>query len=787
MRILGWFILLLAGLLTAALSYLQVADLRGEAAWAARTFLGRSLTIDGALDVDLLPAPRLSVEGLSLANADWGSQPAMLTVGRAGARVDPWSLVRGPIRIEDVHAADVTVLLERGESGVSNWSLAGPEADADPDPADPGAWLTATADFEVPAIVDRATLSKVMVTVRGREDQRYRVESLEVKRVGDGRQRVSLSGDLLGLDLSLTGQVDGLAGHHAGEPLALDLEGTLDTLKLTVGGALGPAETLTAALSSEDPGALLKHFGAPLPVAGPLEVTATLETQRAGWHLEADSRLGPLHAGWQADLANGALAVQAIVRALDQIGAAFDIAGLPATDLTLGARLEARDAALIVTDGEAGIGEARATFEATLEGSAVEAALEATGPRLADLGFELPAIPFRVALSGNLAPDTVRVPDLNATIGDSDLTGTLELELGDRLALNGDFESGLLDLTPFLPDPEPPPDAEAEPAATAAGTAGDDNDGAPGSAEEAGSDDRPLFSSAPLPFHDLSRADVDLRLQAARFVRGPVELEALRMNARIEAARLTGDLTFQAPRGGGLEGQVSLDAAERPAQLTMVAATRDLRINLMSGDQPPEQIPPLSLAIDIDASGDSAHELAASASGRVLFTLGPGRVSTTPLPWLSGDLLTELLSTLNPFRDQDPYSELDCLVTLLELDSGDGKLPVMLYQGQKIKVVGGGSVDLDKERLNIEFNTQPREGIGVSADMFVTPFVTVSGPLNRPGIGLNKKGALLQGGAAFLTGGLSAVVTAAFDRARGAQDDCQRARDAARPDGAGPD
>ena len=79
-------------------------------------------------------------------------------------------------------------------------------------------------------------------------------------------------------------------------------------------------------------------------------------------------------------------------------------------------------------------------------------------------------------------------------------------------------------------------------------------------------------------------------------------------------------------------------------------------------------------------------------------------------------------------------------------------------------IVGGGDIDLNTEKLNIEFNTKPRKGVGVSADMFITPFIKLGGTLASPKIGLSKKGVLLSGGAAVLTGGLSFLFQGAADR-----------------------
>ena len=169
-----------------------------------------------------------------------------------------------------------------------------------------------------------------------------------------------------------------------------------------------------------------------------------------------------------------------------------------------------------------------------------------------------------------------------------------------------------------------------------------------------------------------------------------------------------------------------------------------------------------------------ADGAAASSSGRLLVTQGPGRVENNALGKLSGDLVAQIFSALNPFAKDEKYSNWECSVFALQIDKGDAAIGGMLAQGEKVKIVGGGAIDLKSEKLNIEFNTKPRKGVGVSADMFVTPFVELTGTLSEPRVGLNKKGALLSGGAAVLTGGLSLLVQGGLDRITGGVDSCQK-------------
>ena len=77
---------------------------------------------------------------------------------------------------------------------------------------------------------------------------------------------------------------------------------------------------------------------------------------------------------------------------------------------------------------------------------------------------------------------------------------------------------------------------------------------------------------------------------------------------------------------------------------------------------------------------------------------------------VSGDVLAQLFSALNPFAAEEEFSNWECTVFAIDFESGLGDISGFLLQGEKIMVVGGGKVDLKTERLNIEFNTKPREG-----------------------------------------------------------------------------
>ena len=68
------------------------------------------------------------------------------------------------------------------------------------------------------------------------------------------------------------------------------------------------------------------------------------------------------------------------------------------------------------------------------------------------------------------------------------------------------------------------------------------------------------------------------------------------------------------------------------------------------------------ILLDLTGSGRTQREMAASLNGKVRFYSGPGIVAASGVSMLFSDFLTELFSTLNPFAENSPYTELECTV-----------------------------------------------------------------------------------------------------------------------------
>lgn len=92
---------------------------------------GREFIISGNLDVNLSLNPKISVEGLSLANADWGTGQPMLATEKLSFRINPWKLLWGEIVLPELSISQPKILLEKSLDGKRNWILKKEEEEAE--------------------------------------------------------------------------------------------------------------------------------------------------------------------------------------------------------------------------------------------------------------------------------------------------------------------------------------------------------------------------------------------------------------------------------------------------------------------------------------------------------------------------------------------------------------------------------------------------------------------------------------------------------------------------------
>ena len=122
--LLKWSGLALVVLIAAAaliLLSVDVGSYREDIEAEFRKASGRDLVIGGDINLSISLNPALVAEQISIANADWGSRPAMVALTRAEAEVELLPLLAGDIRITRLILVEPDILLERNAAGQPNW------------------------------------------------------------------------------------------------------------------------------------------------------------------------------------------------------------------------------------------------------------------------------------------------------------------------------------------------------------------------------------------------------------------------------------------------------------------------------------------------------------------------------------------------------------------------------------------------------------------------------------------------------------------------------------------
>ena len=674
----------IGAVLVLGILYLSFADFgkyKPEIEAAVADATGREFRINGDLEIRPLLSPSIRMGDVTLANAAWADEPYLVEIGEMSVRVGLWSLLSGPIVVEDFQLHDVNVLLETTADGRSNTDFDVPAQEP------PVEEEETAASGEPPLVLHNADISNVTVTRRkpGSDDMVFMLESVTV--ITDEADQQVIAGAGSFLDRALT------------------LDGVVSAQRADINATFG-------------------------------NIRYQSVTQ---------------HRGTEAD-------VDITISRLTDVGEVLQLANLPAEDLTLSGNIALRGESLWLSDVTFGVATAKLVINGELDGAAAEARLElaADAPSLAVFGNGLPDIPMTASATVALSRDTSRIDPFEARFGESDIAGSLVSTGGDNPGISLKATSALIDLRPFATEEEAGETAEVEPAAS-------------------DEDERPyVFGEEPLPLDELRALNADVDVSIDRIQARTSHYNDVSVVIDASDGIIKFDNTFRGGRGGEFENNLELAVTDSTADLTIKALASELKLGAFSGeDLPDDLVPATGVDLDIAASGASPRQLASSANGRLLLTQGPGRIKNDLIGRLSGDLVAQLFSALNPFAKDEEFSNWDCSIFAIDFESGEGKISGFLLQGEKIMVVGGGKIDLNTEKLSVEFNTKPRAGVGVSADMFVTPFVAVTGTLKEPGVGLNASGVLLEGGLAVMTGGLSFLYKGLMDRATAEMDQCE--------------
>lgn len=362
----------------------------------------------------------------------------------------------------------------------------------------------------------------------------------------------------------------------------------------------------------------------------------------------------------------------------------------------------------------------------------------ARGPDLADLyaltGVALPNTP-PYNLHGRLSRDERiwRIDGLGGRVGSSDLAGELSVETGrPRPLLKADLHTRSLDFADLgaLFGGAPKTGKVASPAQVA-------------TARVMRTQDR-LLPDSTLKVDRIRSIDADVAYRAASIHNAPVNLRSGSAHVKLDAGLLTADpIAFDLPRGR-IGGSIQLDARKATPVTALDLRLSNARIEQLLPIRVGGGTPVTGVFVGrarLRGAGDSVHKAFANANGEVMLAVPSGEIRKAFAELLGVNVVKGLGLLLSKDEQSTPIR---CGVAHFQAVDGVFNADRIVFDTGPVLVTGSGTVDMDKERLDLAAQGRPKKFQVVRLKVPVT----IKGSLLRPKLGVQAGGAIAQGGAA---------------------------------------
>ncbi len=576
--ILGVLLIAVVVAAVAVLSSLDFNDYKGVIAEEAKKATGRDLKISGDLKLNISLTPSLYVDGVTFANAPWGSRPDMVTLKRLEAEVALLPLLSSKVDVKRVVLIGLDLLAETDKQGRGNWQFGAadgkPAASAEP----------SSGSGNLP-LVRKVRIKDLRVTYRdGRTGEQMRLTLPSLDLGADGIEaplRIALQGDVNGEDFSAAGTIASIQQLTAGGEMPLDLKAQALGADMTVRGAIADPKSMTG-----------------------LAVTLSLKGASISETLATAAKLAPQLSSVK-------------IPALGPYDVSLTITGSSAKPSVSNLKVS------LGRPGETALTAAGSIADAIkAQGIDLQVAATAKDPSglAKGLGVEMPPLPA-VTASARVADKDggYRLQDVDMKIGASDLKGTAALYLGGaRPRITADLQSAQLDLDELLPkgdDKPAPPTADGRlfPA-----------DPLPLDGLKAADADINL-AAARLRVNkmDVTGLRLGVLLQGGRLTVKPLQ-------ATVADGVISGEITLGA------------DQAVPPLGINLNVAKLDYGKLAAAMGQKPVAEGTADVMLKITGTGTSVRQLMAGLDGKLRVVSEKGRIDSTLLNVASADILSAL-------------------------------------------------------------------------------------------------------------------------------------------------
>jgi len=291
-----------------------------------------------------------------------------------------------------------------------------------------------------------------------------------------------------------------------------------------------------------------------------------------------------------------------------------------------------------------------------------------------------------------------------------------------------------------------------------------------------------VFSQTPLSFDALRHVDARIDVIVRRLDTDYAEVTNLGFRVDLDDRLLDIDDLAADVAGGELAAKLRVDAKEtKPAvafDLSVQGASLE-RLRPLAADRRVAG-GAMDLKFNIKGSGVSVDEIMAGADGLLAVDIGSATLNNQVVGLVQSDLAWSFISRLNPMRDREPTTRIECVVVRFPIADGlASNTRGIGILTQRLSVLGGGTMNLRTEAIDLGAQPKPREGVGLTVSG-IADFMRLGGTLKNPAVSTNAAGVAIAGakvGAAVATVGLSVVAEGLYDRATSNENVCETVRD----------
>ena len=305
-------------------------------------------------------------------------------------------------------------------------------------------------------------------------------------------------------------------------------------------------------------------------------------------------------------------------------------------------------------------------------------------------------------LSGRLTGSAhdLNLDDFALRSGESLVFGSAGLRTGERPRIVGSVSSGVLDLRPYLV-------AAQEEAATSEAK------------------DARMFSDEPFDLSYLDLFDAQFRLDNLELLSPTENVRVEHMTIELQKGSLTIDPMELTRTDTTISGHFVLDRQTQP-EFYADLSIENVDLSTFLQDIRSREIYEgrFDLAFDLRSRGSSVSEVMANLNGELAAFVSEARIPDTSLPLRSIDVVLSMLPWLKLREDL----VVNCAIGQFDIDDGIVNIELLYLDSAQMRMVGGGSIDLRTEELDLRLSPRPRRYRILAHNIDVA----VTGPLSEP-------------------------------------------------------